>query len=400
MPVPTSPPRLATLVALTAVSTLTLNMFLPALVQIAEDLDADYGTVSMAIAGYLAVTALVQMVVGPLSDRVGRRPVLLASIAVFVLASVGCALSQDVWVFLGFRVLQAAMITGHALSLAIVRDTTAEDEAAARLSLISMAMAIVPMLGPLAGGLLDTALGWRAIFWTYAGVGAALLVWSNVDVGETRVVRAETTEAKGRLALLEFPRFWAYALTSAFSTGSFFVFLTGAPLVAARDFGVSTAALGWYIGSITFGFFCGSAFSNRFSKRLGVNRMMIAGRVVGCAGPLLGLMWLTLGFESALFVFGSTILVGVGNGITTPNANAGALNVNPDLAGQAAGLGGAMVVSVGACLTWGTGLLMDAYGSAWMLLGLLLAATLTGLALSLWARSLQQVHDVGDTGDT
>lgn len=110
---------------LTGLSVLALNMFLPSLPNIVDSLDADYALVSLSIAGYLAMTAGLQLFIGPLSDRFGRRPVLLASIALFIVASAGCALATNIWVFLAFRVLQGAIISGYTLSLAVIRDIAA-----------------------------------------------------------------------------------------------------------------------------------------------------------------------------------------------------------------------------------------------------------------------------------
>ena len=190
-----TPPHLATLVLLTAFSTLSLNMFLPSLANIAVDLDADYATVSIAVAGYLAVTAIIQLVVGPLSDRIGRRPVLLVALTSFSIASISCSLAQDVWTFLIFRMLQGGIISGYALSLAIVRDTTSERKAAGLIGYISMTMAIAPMLGPMLGGILDTAFGWRANFYFYAVAGLLLLVICWIDLGETKPARSIQTGA-------------------------------------------------------------------------------------------------------------------------------------------------------------------------------------------------------------
>ena len=123
-----APPALATLILMTGTSVATLNMIVPSLANIARDLQADYALVSMALGGYLAVTAAVQLGVGPLSDRVGRRPVLLAALAVFAVASLGCAVARTVEGLLAFRMLQATVVSGSVLSLAIVRDTAGESE--------------------------------------------------------------------------------------------------------------------------------------------------------------------------------------------------------------------------------------------------------------------------------
>lgn len=382
-------PHLITLILLTAFSTLSLNMFLPALAQIADDLQTDYGTAAWAMSGYLAVTAVFQLVLGPLSDRIGRRPVLLGAVALFTLASVGCALATDIRSFLLYRMLQGGMIAGYALSLAIVRDTHEERQAASLIGYISMAMSLAPMLGPMLGGALDTLLGWRAIFWSYAASGGlmALLVWW--DLPHSRPDRSPKTRPEPQHTLLRAPLFWAYALCSAFSTGAFYIFLTGAPLVAHRVFGTSSATLGLYIGSITAGFMLGSFLSGRLATQVAPIRLIVIGRCAACLGPLAGLIGLWLGMLSPQLVFGSTIFVGLGNGLTIPASNAGALSVHPRLAGSAAGISGALTVALGAGLTRLTGQMITLPNPAAILLGLIALSGAAGLVAALLARHLR-----------
>ncbi|MEL7471307.1 MAG: multidrug effflux MFS transporter [Pseudomonadota bacterium] len=390
----TTPPRLITLILLTAFSTLTLNMFLPSLASIATDLQADYALVSLAVGLYLGVTAVVQLAVGTLSDRIGRRPVLLGAISLFMVASVICALAQDVWTFLIFRMLQGGMIAGYAMSLAIVRDTNEERKAASLIGYISMAMAVAPMLGPMLGGLLDTVFGWRANFWFYAASGLMLLVVCWVDLGETH----DTSRAHGvnrwdeTRALLGAGRFWGFSLCTAFSTGAFYIFLAGAPLVAMATFGVSTATLGVFIGSITAGFMTGGFIAGRLAPRFEPTTMMIAGRVIACTGLACGLVLVLLGTVTPLTYFGSTIFVGLGNGITMPSSNAGAVSVRPKLAGTAAGFNGALTVASGAVLTTLTGVLMGGESGAATLLGLMLMASFLGLLAALWSGHAARRH--------
>lgn len=387
MPTTKTPPHLMTLIALTAFSVLSLNMFIPSLANIADDLDADYGTVSLAVAGYLAVTAVIQLIIGPLSDRVGRRPILLGALALYTCASVACAFAQDVWTFLIFRMLQGGIISGYALSMAIVRDTKSEREAAGLIGYISMAMAIAPMLGPMLGGVLDTAFGWRSNFYFYAVSGAFLLLLCWVDLEETKPARSSEINSGSDTAitLLREPLFWAYSLCSAFSTGAFYIFLTGAPFVAQTEFGASTAELGFFIGSITAGFMVGAFIAGLFAPRFAPTTMMLAGRLVACTGLLIGFTILAAGSLSPIVFFGSTIFVGLGNGITMPSSNAGAMSVRPNLAGTAAGLNGALIVAGGAVLTTATGLALPEEGSALVLLALMLSASGAGLLAVLWA---------------
>ena len=385
-----SPPKLSTLVLLTALSVLSLNMFLPSLPNIAKDLEADYALASLSIAGYLATTAVLQLVMGPVSDRFGRRPVLLAGLAIFVLASLGCALASDIWTFLAFRILQGAIISGAALSRAVIRDMMPPREAASLMGYVGMAMAVAPMLGPLLGGALDELFGWRANFFAFLTMGLAILGLCWIDLGETNTSPSETfmKQLRSYPELFRSQRFWGYALCMMFSTAAFYSFLAGAPLLAAALFGMSPAALGFCLGTITAGFAIGSYLSGRYARRYSLATMMIAGRLVACAGLLLGLALFLAGFVHPLSLFGATIFVGVGNGLTIPGSNAGALSVRPQLAGSAAGLSGALTVAAGAVLTSVTGAVIDAANGAYVLLGLMLLNTVLALLAALHVRWL------------
>jgi DHA1 family bicyclomycin/chloramphenicol resistance-like MFS transporter len=387
-----SPPRFATLVALTAVSTLSLNMFLPSLAQMAADFGVEYATMNIAVAGYLAITAVLQLILGPVSDRYGRRPVMLVAVAVFACASAVCALTDDVGVFLVSRLVQGVIVAGWALSLAAIRDTSDPGRAAARIGAVGMAMALAPMLGPMIGGALDEAFGWRAAFVLYVVLGAALVAVVWADMGETHPDPSAdfTQQFRGYPELIGSKRFWAYAVCSASSTGGFYTFLSGAPLVAVVLLDVSPAELGVYIGTITGGFLVGNFFSARYAERAGLTPMMIAGRIVACAGLCGGLIAFAFGVVTPLSVFGATVFVGLGNGLTMPSSNAGTLSVRPNLAGSAAGFSGAMTVGFGAALSWITGLTVTAETGAPALVGLMLACTAMGLIAALAAHRLER----------
>jgi Bcr/CflA subfamily drug resistance transporter len=382
-----TPPRFATLVALTALTTLTLNMFLPSLPAMAADFAVDYATISWSVSGYLAVTAVLQLFIGPLSDRYGRRPVALAVLAIFAAASAVCAVTEDVTTFLIFRMLQGAVIGGWALAQAVVRDTAEPARAASMLGFISMFMAIAPMTGPMVGGVLEELFGWRATFIFYTGAGVALLALIWADMGETNTRRSETLSGQMRAypGLLRAPAFWGYALCTAFSTSTFYTFLAGAPLVAAAEFAISPAVLGIGMGIITTGYMAGSFLAGRYSQRFGLSAMMIAGRLIGAAGMIAGLGAVALGALTPVLFFGAAVFVGLGNGITMPSSNAGAMSVKPDLAGSAAGLTGSLTVGLGAALTAVAGMLLTPDIAAVGLLWLMLATILAALAAALLA---------------
>lgn len=387
-----SPPALTTLYLLAAMSPLTMNMIVPSLANIAADLQADYAVISLALGGYLAVTAVVQLGVGPVSDRIGRRPLLLGALAMFIAASLGCAMARSAETFLAFRMLQAGAIAGYVLSLAIARDTREGAGVAGLLGRISMVMAVAPMIGPMLGSLLDSAFGWRAVFLLYAAVGAGLLCLVWFDLGETMQGAAEEDdpEAKRLMRLLREPVYWCYALCTAFSVGAFFIFLAGAPLIADAVFGITTATLGVFIGSITAGFMFGSFLTSRLAARFAPSTLMLAGRIVAIAGLLLGLGLLAAGAVSPLPYFGSIIFVGIGNGLTTPNSNAAGMSVRPRLAGSAAGITGAMTLAGGSAMATATGFVLAGDPSAEGLLLLLLATCTAGLLVVLAAMVLER----------
>ena len=188
-----APPRLFTLVLLSGLSVVSLNMFLPSLSNIAAEFQAGYGLLAtMSIAGYAGMTTVLQLLIGPFSDRFGRRPVILVSLVIYILGSLGCLLATDVWTFLLFRTIQAAIVSGFALSRVIIRDTEPAQKAAGLMGYLSIAWAIAPMLAPMLGGALDLLFGWRANFIAFLVFGAAMLALCWFDLGETNKNPSET----------------------------------------------------------------------------------------------------------------------------------------------------------------------------------------------------------------
>lgn len=387
-----SPPHMATLVILSGISVLSLNMFLPSLSNIARDLEVSYAMASLSVAGYLAVTAVLQIIMGPLSDRYGRRPVLLWGAAIFAVASVGCVLASNIWVFLGFRVLQGAIMSGLALSRAIIRDMFPARDAAAKMGYVAMMMALAPLLGPVLGGFMDEIWGWRSVFGLFALTGALVLVLCWFDLGETNQEPSETflKQFQSYPGLFTSRRFWGYTLALTFSVGGFYVFIAGIPLVGEQAFGLSPATVGVGVGIISGGFMAGNYISGRVASRYALVTMVIAGRVVGSVGSILAMIVFFAGVTHYAVVFAAAIAVGFGNGLAIPAGNAGAMSVRPKLAGSASGLSGAATVAGGAVLTVLTGALVTGPNGAKILLALVLLTNLAGLAAGLYVRRIDQ----------
>ena len=382
---PTHPPRLLTLTLLSALSALTLNAIIPSLPAMSRDLAARESVVALAISGYMLVSALFQVALGPVSDRIGRRPVVLWAMAVYVVASAGCMLAQDVTALLAFRALQGVVVAGTVMSAAAIRDRYSMRDSAGKLGAISSAMAVAPMLGPLVGGLLDTALGWRAVFALYTLFGAAVLVLAWVDMGETRRPGLPPPRLSDWAALLASPLYWAYVLCISFSVGAFFVFVTGVPYVATATWGLTPAQVGLGVGSITGGFVLGAAITARLAPRSRPARLILAGRLVGMVALLVALALFASGVSHPAAIFGLTVFVGFGNGLSVGVANAGAISVRPDLAGTSAGLSGALVVAIGALLSWLTAYVVERSAAPATLAMLMLGCVLLSLVAALAA---------------
>ncbi|GAU04114.1 MFS transporter [Burkholderia stabilis] len=381
-------PRHATLILLCAFSVLPLSLFLPSLPAIARDLRADYALVALSLGGYAAVAASLEFVMGPLSDRFGRRPIVLTSVGVFALGSLGCAMATDIHVFLACRLMQAAITSVYPVSMATIRDTGGGSRAASRIGYAAMAAAFAPMLGPTLGGVLDQTVGWRASFWLLGAAGIALFGWCAFDLVETHTNRSSSLGRQLRAypALLRARRFWAYALCMAFSTGSFYAFLAGAPLAAKTLLGIAPAEIGFYMGTITAGFVCGSFLAARVARRYPLATTILCGRVVACAGPLIGLALVFGGATHAIAWFGPCVLVGIGNGLTNPGAHAGAVSVRPDLAGSASGLAGAMTIAGGAALSSLTGAVLTAGNAGYAPLAMMLLSAAFALSAAVCVR--------------
>src|SRR5436305_3161841 len=333
------PPGLMTLVALSGLSVVSLNMFLPSLANIAHEFRADYALVNLCIAVYAAVSAVLQLVMGPLSDRFGRRPVILAALLLVLVASLGCLLAANIWVFLAFRMLQAVIAPAYAVSVAIIRDFSAGNKAASYIGYVAMASAVAPMLAPMLGGALDELYGWRASFWAFLAMGGAVLALCWLDLRETNKTPADTFGRQFRSygKLVGSRRFWGYALCMTFSRGAFFIFIGGASLVAVSAFRISTAQLGFYMGTITVGFVLGSFLCGRFSERYRLTTMTLMGGLVACVGLVLGILICFYEAMNLPMYFGDCACVGLGNGLEIATSNAGVVSGRPGFGGSGQG---------------------------------------------------------------
>lgn len=374
----TTPPHIITLILLAGVSAMVMNMFLPSLPNMTAYFDTEYRLMQLSVALYLAVSALMQTIIGPLSDKVGRRKVLIWGIVLFMLATIGCIFAPTAEIFLFFRMCQAIIAVAMVLSRAIIRDLYDQDHSASMIGWVTMGMAVVPMISPGIGGFLDEAFGWKSVFWFFFLTGGLLLWLVLLDVGETARPSGKTLVAQFREypELLRSPRFWGYSLASAFCSGSFFAYLGGAPFVGSEVFGMSPFWLGIFFGAPAIGYFIGNGLSGRYATTFGVNRMVLWGAIANAFGTGLSLILFYAGAGTPWTFFGMMTFVGLGNGLVIPNATAGALSVRPHLAGTASGLAGAIMIGGGAALSALAGFLLTPQTGAYPLLYIMV---LTGI---------------------
>ncbi|MCO6385561.1 multidrug effflux MFS transporter [Aliihoeflea sp. 40Bstr573] len=381
-----TPPHIFTLVMATASSALAMNVFLPSLPAMARHFDAEYSVVQLAVALYLIATAVLQFFIGPASDRFGRRPVLLLCFVVFLAGTLAAIFAPTIEVLLACRILQAFSAAGMVLSRAIVRDTVGPDQAASKIGYVTMGMTLVPMIGPIIGGFLDELYGWQSTFvLTLAfGLTAFAIIW--VDLGETNLRPSSSLFAQVRAypELVRSERFWGYTLTAACTSGTFFAFLGGGPYVASEIFGLSPSQYGFYFGFVSVGYMLGNFLSGRLSSRIGINRMLLMGNLIAAGGMTVPLILYFAGYVTPASLFVPVMFVGLGNGMTLPNAMAGIVSVRPHLAGSASGLGGAMQIGGGAGLSVLAGGLLGPETGPAPLLWVMLASSSLGIVAALY----------------
>lgn len=378
----TTPPHIATLILLAGMSAIVMNMFLPSLPKMTEHFGTEYKIMQLSVALYLGISGVMQVFIGPISDKYGRRPVVLWGIVGFLLATLGCILAPTAESFLFFRMCQAVVAVAMVLSRAVVRDMFEQDKAASMIGYVTMGMAIVPMVSPMFGGILDEFFGWKANFWALFVMGALTLWLAWSDMGETAAKSGKTLGAQFAEypELLTSPRFWGYSLAAGFCSGAFFAYLGGGPFVGSVVFGLTPFWVGIYFGAPAVGYFFGNMFTGMFAQRMGVNQLILIGALINATGVALSLGIFLIGHGSPLSFFGLMTFVGLGNGLVIPNATAGLLSVRPELAGTASGLGGAIMIGGGAALSALAGALLGEGTGAFPLLYIMLGTALSAVA--------------------
>lgn len=388
-------PPLAILVAVTAVNPLAMNIFVPSMPGMAEVFSTTYAMIQLTLSVYLGAICVCQLIVGPLADRYGRRPVIIWGFVLFLLGTLICLFATSIEMLIVGRLVQGSGgSVGIVLSRTIIRDIYDNRRSASMIGYVTMGMAVAPLIGPALGGFLDELYGWQASFELVMLFGVLTLVAVVLLLGETRPtsVSARTmgTILKEWGHLFTYARYWAFSGSTSFTTSVFFAFLGAAPYVCNRLYGMSPSEYGLYFCLLPGGYIVGNFLSGRFSETAGLHRMMLSGNILCLAGVGLSVLLIGAGSQHPMALFGPLILTSISNGMVLPSATAGAISVRPDLAGSASGMTGSLQVGFGMFFGIIAGTAVEAYASVWPLLIVLGLVAVFGLCCTLWSRALQQ----------
>jgi DHA1 family bicyclomycin/chloramphenicol resistance-like MFS transporter len=380
-----SVPPLALLIAVTMSGTVALHIFIPALPAAGRELGASPTTVQLTITLYLVGLAVGQLVYGPVSDRFGRRPILIGSLAVYLLGFLLAIPAASIGELIFARVLQSLGACGAlVLGRAMVRDVSSDADATKQMAVLMTCMTLTPTLAPGLGGLIEASLGWRAIFVVLAATVAVMLLLVIVLAPETNrdrvTMRGASFVLGGYARLLRSGKFRRYLLAGACSGTSLYAFLATAPFLYIELLHRSAQEVGLFCVIVSMGMAVGAILVRLTVGRLELRRGARLGNLVCVAGALLLMAAHFAGMLTVTTLTGATLIYALGVGIAGPNIVTGAISVDPGSAGSASGLYGFCQMAVGALCTLAVGLWHD--GTA-LPLAVVLAAASTTAAVAL-----------------
>ena len=323
---------------------ITIDLYLPALPQIALNLATDAEQVQRTLSVYMIGFAFSQIVYGPLSDRFGRRPLLLAGVGVYIAASIACALAGSIEQLIVFRLLQAfGASCGPVLGRAVVRDYFTREEAARVMSWVISVMALGPILAPMFGGLIATWGDWRLNFWVLTLFAAIVMLAVLLFLGESNRFKDPTATdftamVRNFSTMLSQRIYVGFLITNVCMFAGLFSWLTGSSFVLIDRMGMTPLHYGLAFGGASIGFLCGAQTAARLVRRLGIERMCIGGAACAAIGGFAILILLWSGANTPLAVMVPSVVYFFGMGITVPNIQAGAVSPFPRQAGAASSL--------------------------------------------------------------
>src|SRR6516225_646849 len=338
---------LLTLTMTSSLGMVASTIYVPSIPAIASAFETSIARVQLTFVGYLLAFAASMLVLGPLSDRYGRRRTIICGLTLSAISSVACAVSPTIDFLIAARVVQGiGACAGLVVGRAITREVWGRKAAAQVIAGRAIAATLMQAFAPVLGGFLQGWFGWRCNFLVIAAMACAAMVLVARYVPNGGTGTALPSTGGGMLAnyrtLIGTPRFLSYAFTAAGSHAGFHIFAAGAPAVLIVGFGIPPADYGFYASLPPMGFLVGSLLSNRLTRRLGVDGLITVGCTVLIPAASIMVTLALLSVESPYAVIGPMILICCGSGLITPNATAGSLGVNAGMVGTASGLGSFM----------------------------------------------------------
>jgi len=340
------------LALITFSGTLAMHIFVPALPTAAADLQAAVSELQLTVSFYIFGLAIGQLIYGPLSDRYGRRPVLMAGLVLYVIGGLAALFSPNVHALIVARLFQAlGGCAGLVIARAIVRDTSSSDDTARRLAAMNLMITVGPGLAPVVGGALATTFGWRSIFAALCVLGGVILLLTWLMVPETGTFNREASmRSLGRdyVGLLRSNAFICYAIGGGCATTSMYAFTASAPFIIVNELHRPATEVGLCLGLLILGFWIGSMLATQLIGWFDLKKLMIASNLISIAASFTFFSLAVSGRLSVLTMMISIIVYAIGAGIAAPNALTLAVSINPKVTGSASGLYGSTQMAVGA----------------------------------------------------
>ncbi len=353
---PTHPP-IVLLGALAAAGPMALSIHVQSVPAIARDLNASYTSAQLTVSLFLLTFASAQLFIGPLSDKIGRRPVILGGVVLMGVATLGATVAPSIELLIAARILQAfGACATLVVPRAVVQDIYSGAEAARIMAVVAMIQSIAPLTAPIIGGVLDALLGWRAIFGFLAIVAGTLGVWSVFALTETRPLEADGRSAPWRDIFARYGRllssrvYVGYTLAFAAGTSGFFGFLAVGPALIIGGYGFAPIVFSVLLMLITIQFPAGNFMASRMATRMGIDRTLLWGAAIGIAAAIALLVLSPVLSLWAVMV--PMVVYAFSNGILFPNAMAGAAGVDRRIAGTAASFAGFSQLGIGAVVAF------------------------------------------------
>ena len=372
------------LLSVTFIGPLSLHLFIPAMSAVKDAFDVSTGVAQLTMSLAMLSMAFFTVAYGGLSDRLGRKRVLLAGLVLFTCGAAACMVAPNMPMLLAGRILQGAGAgCGVVLARAIARDVYGQERVAQVIAYLTAAYVLGPMFAPPVGGQLTAAFGWRALFVLASVVGLLVIFAVIFGVPETRVQSAAAPRSvfAGYKSLLRRPRFVGFMLQPGLMSAAFYTQATAASFLAAEHLGADPAKIGWWFFAFPIGFMAGSFISGRIGAKRSIEFMTILGGVIGVVNGALLVAWFYFGGISMAALYIPGTFVSLAQGLSMPYAQAGAMAVDPELSGSASG---AVVFSQffwPAALQQLTGLLAD---GTWVPMAAVHGAAVIGALVAAW----------------